>query len=384
MINKVTSLFQEFFLSEKAGGLLLLFATIISLTLANSGFGEGYQAFWNHKFLGYSLLFWINDGLMAVFFLLVGLEIEREIFVGELSDIRNSMLPIFAALGGMIVPACLYLGFNLGTPEAGGFGIPMATDIAFSLGILALLGSRVPLALKIFLTALAIIDDLGAILVIAFAYSKGLELQYLLMAGGLIVGMLVMRRLGWNHLALYLIPGLGLWHFIHEAGIHSTLAGVILAFLVPFRKNDENCPSLRLQHYLHKPVAFFVIPLFALANTGISLSASMFESLREPLSLGIMTGLLLGKPLGIFLFSYLGVRLGLASLFPNLSWANVMALGLLAGIGFTMSIFITMLAFSEEEKINLAKLAIFMASAGAAILGFAMLRFQLRAPENKD
>jgi NhaA family Na+:H+ antiporter len=382
MIDKMTRLFQEFFLSEKAGGLLLLFATIISLTLANSGFGEGYLAFWNHKFLGYSLLFWINDGLMAVFFLLVGLEIEREIFVGELSDLRNSMLPVFAALGGMVVPAGIYLGFNLGTPDAGGFGIPMATDIAFSLGILALLGSRVPLSLKVFLTALAIIDDLGAILVIAFAYSKGLQFQYVLMAGGLIGGMLIMRRLGWNHLALYLIPGLGLWHFIHEAGIHSTIAGVILAFLVPFRKNDENCPSLRLQHYLHKPVAFFVIPLFALANTGISLSGEMFGALREPMAAGIMAGLLIGKPVGIFLFSYIGVKLGLARLFPKLTWANVLALGLLAGIGFTMSIFITTLAFSSEEKINLTKLAIFMASAVAAILGFSMLRFQLREPKN--
>ncbi|MBK8956198.1 MAG: Na+/H+ antiporter NhaA [Saprospiraceae bacterium] len=376
MRNVVAQLYKDFFQSEKTAGLLLMLATVFSLCVANSAFGDAYKGLFQFNLWGHSLTYWINDALMAIFFLLVGLEIERELFVGELADFKNSMLPVSAALGGMIVPAFIFLSINFGTDYSSGFGIPMATDIAFSLGILALLGTRIHISLKIFLTALAIIDDLGAILVIAFAYNSGLNGQFLMFSGGLIALMLLMRKTGFNKWWYYILPGIGLWFTIHEAGIHSTISGVILAFLIPFKKDDDHCPSFKLQHLLHKPVAYFILPLFALANTALLISNDDFVKLSSPLSLGIILGLVAGKPIGILLFSYVAVKSGIANMLPNLSWKHILAIGFLAGIGFTMSIFISLLALPDETSVNLSKLSILVASLIAATIGYLMLRFQ--------
>lgn len=375
MTNLMSQLFKEFFQSEKTAGILLLLATSFSLILANSVFGETYLGLFKKELFGHSILFWINDALMAIFFLLVGLEIERELFAGELRDIKNSMLPIFAALGGMVVPATLYMLLNVGTDYATGFGIPMATDIAFSLAILALLGNRIPMSIKIFLTALAIIDDLGAILVIAFAYNSGLSLNYLLGSALLIASMWIMRKLGFMKWWHYILPGVALWYAVHEAGIHSTISGVILAFLIPFKKEDDHCPSFTLQHLLHKPVAYFILPLFALANTALVISSDSFTALSSTLTLGIILGLVVGKPLGIFLFCYAAVRSGVANMLPNLQWSHIVGVGFLAGIGFTMSIFISILAFPSEAYINISKLSILIASFLSAGIGYGLLRY---------
>ncbi|MBK9109088.1 MAG: Na+/H+ antiporter NhaA [Saprospiraceae bacterium] len=375
MTNLMSQLFKEFFQSEKTAGILLLLATSVSLILANSGFGEAYLGLFKKEIFGHQILFWINDALMALFFLLVGLEIERELFAGELRDIKNSMLPIFAALGGMLVPAALYMLFNARTDFATGFGIPMATDIAFSLAILALLGNRIPLSIKIFLTALAIIDDLGAILLIAFAYNSGLSIIYLSGAGLLIATMWIMRKVGFMKWWHYILPGIALWYAIHEAGIHSTISGVILAFLIPFKKDDDHCPSFTLQHLLHKPVAYFILPLFALANTALVISSESFAALSSTLSMGIIFGLVIGKPLGIFLFCYAAVQTGVARKLPDIEWAHILGVGFLAGIGFTMSIFISILAFPNETYINISKLSILMASFISAGVGYGILRY---------
>ncbi|MBS1665074.1 MAG: Na+/H+ antiporter NhaA, partial [Bacteroidetes bacterium] len=281
---KLTRLFREFFESEKTGGLILVFCTILSILIANSGWGEGWLHFWHTRLdltmgpipLDYSVENWVNDGLMAVFFLLVGLEIEREIYIGELADFRNALLPILAALGGMLVPAALHFAFNYGRPEQSGMGIPMATDIAFALGVLSLLGNKIPPSVKIFLTALAIIDDLGAILVIAIFYTKSLSLAWLGAAFGILLLLILFNKLNVKKLVFYIIPGILLWYCMLRSGIHATLSGVLLAFAIPFRKLQPGAseteeaanPSYRLQHFLHKPVAFGILPLFALANTG--------------------------------------------------------------------------------------------------------------------
>lgn len=374
---KITTLFHEFFESEKAGGLLLVACTCLSLALANSALGPSYQHVWHTEIGGSPLEFWINDGLMAVFFLLIGLEIEREVYVGELANFRNALLPIAAAVGGMAMPALLHFGLNHGLPTQGGIGIPMATDIAFSLGVLSLLGSRVPSTLKVFLTALAIIDDLGAIVVIALFYSKGFSVFYFGLAMLAFGAMLLLNRLRVSQLPIYLLLGVLMWYFMHHSGIHATIAGVLAAFAIPFGDGGEQSPSYRLQHWLHRPVAFGILPLFALANTGIGIPSDWAAEISSPNSLGILAGLVLGKPLGIILFSGLAVALGWCALPDGLRRVHLLGSGLLAGIGFTMSIFITLLAFEDAETIVHAKIAVFLASLLAGLGGYLLLNLSL-------
>jgi NhaA family Na+:H+ antiporter len=372
---KATKLFREFFESEKAGGLILIVCTILSLILANSAWGESYAHFWHNPVMaGKSIEYWINDGLMAIFFLLIGLEIEREVYTGELSNIKNALLPVSAALGGMLFPALFHFGFNYGTIYQSGFGIPMATDIAFSLGILSLLGSKVPTSLKIFLTALAIIDDLGAIIVIALFYSKGFSLVYFTLALSVFGAMLLLNRYKIMAIWIYIIMGFGMWYCMLNSGVHATISGVLLAFAIPFRKNQESSPSFKLQHLLHKPVSFFVVPLFALANTGILIPANWASELTSGNSLGILVGLILGKPLGIVLFSLLAVSIGLCKIPADLSKKHIIGAGILAGIGFTMSIFITILAYTDSGIIISSKIAVFIASSLSGIIGFVYLK----------
>lgn len=375
---RVTTLFKEFFESEKSSGIALIACTILSLILTNSSFGESYLHLFQIKIASHSIGHWINDGLMSIFFLLIGLELEREIYKGELSNIKNAMLPIFAALGGIVFPAGLYLLFNYGTPTQSGAGIPMATDIAFALGILSLLGKRVPVTLKIFLTALAVIDDLGAIIIIAVFYTKTLSLTNLFIALGIFVLLLIFNRLKVRNLIPYLIGGIIMWYFMLNSGIHATITGVLLAFAIPFGNGDKNSTSYILQHFLHKPVAFIILPIFALANTAILLNGNIQETLAENYSIGILLGLIVGKPLGIFIFSYATVKLGLCKLPSGLKWKTIFGVGLLAGIGFTMSIFITLLAFENETIINNAKLVILISSLIAGLLGFFTLKQTLK------
>ena len=307
---------------------------------------------------------------------MVGLEIERELYIGELSSVKNAALPALAAVGGMMVPALIHFLFNHGKPEQPGIGIPMATDIAFSLGVLSLIGKKIPLSLKIFLTALAIIDDLGAVIIIAIFYTQSFLLLYLSLALGLFLCLLILNKLNVKSLWFYLIPGIFLWYFMYMSGVHPTLSGILLAFTIPFRKNSDVQPSARLQHFLHKPVNFVIIPIFALANTAIHLPAAWKTEIFSSNSLGITLGLLLGKPIGIAGFSALGVFLRIAKLPEGVNTTKLIGIGLLAGIGFTMSIFITNLAFSaNDELIQSSKVAVFLiASIFAAILGWLVLK----------
>jgi len=381
---KLSRLFIEFFNSEKAGGLLLVFATIISLVLANSAWQAGYLSFWHIDFAGHSLVHWINDGLMAIFFLLIGLELEREIYVGELSSLKDASLPIFGAIGGMIVPVVLFSVLNFGTEMQAGAAIPMATDIAFAIGILSLLGSRVPASLKVFLTALAVIDDLGAIMVIAIFYTSTLSLLNLFIALAIWGFLIVLNRLNVYNLIPYLIGGIAMWYFMLSSGVHATITGVLLAFAIPFGDGGEKSPSYILQHILHKPVAFGILPLFAIANTCIAISSDWSAGLIEANSLGIMLGLVIGKPLGIWLFSFIGVGLGLCTLPNDLKWKNIVGAGFLGGIGFTMSIFITLLAFDQAHFIDNSKIAILIASFVAGITGFITLQLTLKNAGPKE
>lgn len=313
---------------------------------------------------------------MAIFFLLIGLEIEREIYIGELSDLKSASLPIIAAIGGMAVSAFLYFLVNQGTGTMDGIGIPMATDIAFALGVLALLGKRIPVSLKVFLTALAIIDDLGAILIIALFYVGDFSFLYLMLALAVYGGMLVLNRLGVRALPFYLIPGVFMWYFMLQSGVHATVAGVLLAFALPFGDGSERSPSYKLQHFLHKPVAFGIMPVFALANTGIPLSGRWLENLATPNNIGVLAGLLLGKPLGIFLASFLAVKARLSQLPGEISWKHIVGAGFLGGTGFTMSIFITLLAFSDPEIIQATKISVLIGSFLAGLTGFLILSRQ--------
>ena len=376
---KLTRLFNDFFDSEKAGGLILVFATVLSLGLANSAW-TGYINFWHFDLGGHSIVYWINDGLMTIFFLLIGLELEREIYHGELSDIKTASLPLVGAIGGMLVPAGLYLLFNFGRDTQPGAGIPMATDIAFAIGILSLLGNRVPISLKIFLTALAVIDDLGAIIIIAIFYTTSIAYLNLFIALGIFGFLLILNRLKVHNLIPYLIGGVAMWYFMLHSGVHATITGVLLAFAIPFGKGEEKSPSFILQHLLHKPVAFFILPLFAMANTCISIGNNFQSSLGQPGSLGIIAGLLIGKPLGIWLFSFIGVGLGLCILPTDLKWKNIIGAGFLGGIGFTMSIFITLLAFDNADQVNGSKIAILIASIIAGTIGFLWLKMTLKMP----
>ncbi|HLP64532.1 Na+/H+ antiporter NhaA [Flavobacterium sp.] len=371
---KVTRLFKAFFESEKAGGLVLLICTVVSLVLANSSFSESYLSLWHYQIGKHSAEHWINDGLMAIFFLLIGLELEREVYIGELSKIKDAVLPLSGALGGMLIPALIYFLFNFGTETQSGIGIPMATDIAFAIGILSLLGNRVPVSLKIFLTALAVIDDLGAILLIAIFYTKTLYFTNLFISMAIFGVLLIMNRMKVTNLLLYLIGGVFMWYFMLHSGVHATITGVLLAFAIPFQNGKPNTISYQLQHWLHNPVAFIIIPLFALSNTAIVIGSNWTNNFTQPYSLGIIFGLGLGKPIGILIFCFLAVKLKLTSLPDDMNWNSLLGIGFLGGIGFTMSIFITLIAFEDKDLINNAKFMILVASLVSGIIGFIWLK----------
>lgn len=378
----VSKLFTEFFESEKASGIVLIICTIISLLLANSFLQENYEHIWQFQIGHHSVEHWINDGLMTIFFLLIGLELEREVYIGELSKLKNALLPVIAALGGMLVPSGIYMIFNYGTPTQSGAGIPMATDIAFALGVLSLLGSRVPTSLKVFLTALAVIDDLGAILVIALFYTDNLSLLNLGIALAIMGVLFILNRMKVNNWIPYAIGGIGMWYFMLNSGIHATISGVLLAFVIPFGDGSEKTISYKLQHLLHKPVAFLILPIFALANTAIIINDNWMEGLKHENSIGIFLGLVAGKPFGILLFCFLAVALGLCQLPKGLKWKHIFATGFMAGIGFTMSIFITLLAFkSQPEAITISKISIMISSLVAGIIGYVFLNRTLKNVE---
>jgi NhaA family Na+:H+ antiporter len=419
--------FQHFAASEASSGLLLLLCTAVALAWANSPWAATYNSFWETPLsiglgaggLTKSLLLWIDDGLMALFFLVVGLEIKREVLVGELASPRQAVLPVAAAGGGMLVPAGLYAAFNWGGPGLIGWGIPMATDIAFSLGVLALLGSRVPTTLKIFLTALAIVDDIGAVLVITVFYSHAIAWPALLVAAGFMVALVVANRLGVGRPLVYLILGAGLWLAILESGIHATVAGVLLALTIPARTRirpteflaksraileefaraggleetplinetrqaavqtletvceQVEAPLQRLEHGLHPWVVYGIMPLFALANAGVTLGSGAGAALTQPVAWGILAGLVVGKPLGITLATGAAVRLGLAHLPTGTTWRQIIGVACLGGIGFTMSLFIAGLAFGESEVLATAKIGILAASVLAGVAGWLILR----------
>ena len=366
--------FNRFFDSEKASGILLIIFTLASILLANSAVAHEYLSVWKIHLAGLSLEHWINDGLMTIFFLLIGLELEREIYVGELSNFKNALLPIFAAVGGMLAPALIHFSLNQASPTQNGVGIPMATDIAFALGVLALLGSRIPASLKVFVVAFAVIDDLGAIVLIAVFYTAKFSLNYLL-AALLVWAVLILlnRRFRVMSLLPYMIGGIVMWFLMLKSGIHATVAGIMLAFAIPFsvKDDDQQSPSHKLEHFLHKPVAFIILPIFALANTGITIEPGWMNELMSTNSLGIGLGLIVGKPLGVGLFCFLAVMAGICRLPSDLKWLHIIGAGILGGIGFTMSIFITNLAFpASVETINAAKMAILLASLSAGLLGF--------------
>lgn len=377
--KRLTKAFNEFFEGEK-GGVLLIVCTIISLLLANASFSESYLHFWHIDFAGLSIEHWINEGLMAVFFFQIGLELKREILAGELSNLKSAMLPVVAAIGGMLIPAAIYAFFNYGTITQSGAGIPMATDIAFAIGVLSLLGNRIPASLKILLTAIAVIDDLGAILVIAIFYTTSLSLVNLGIVLAIFVALLLLNKFKINFLIVYIIGGIAMWYFMLHSGIHSTLAGILLAFTIPFEKGKNNSLSYRLEHWLHKPVSFIILPLFALANTAIVFSAGWNTGLAEPGSTGIFAGLIIGKPLGVFLFSFIAVSLGICSLPTDLKWKEILGIGFLAGIGFTMSIFITLLAYNDPHLITESKISILFASLISGLIGFFWLKTILKKP----
>jgi len=374
--------FKDFLRSGQIGGILLMVCVVISLFIANSGYKEEFSNLlstdlgftFGTKAYSFTVAAWINDALMAIFFLLVGLEIKRELVEGELSSVKKASLPVVAALGGMLVPAFIYFIFNSGSPTASGWGIPMATDIAFALAIIAMLGKSVPASLKIFLAALAIVDDLGAILVIAIFYTDQVHFDYLIWAGGVLLVLLIFNYFKVKPLYFYLVPGMVLWYFIHHSGIHATIAGVLLALTIPTNTTNTESPLEKLEHLLNGPVNYFIMPIFALANTNITFQKEMLGGLVSPLGLGIVTGLFAGKTIGVTLFSWLAVRLKLGSLPSRASWKHIIGLGMLAGIGFTMSIFISLLSFSNEMDITEAKFAVLCASVISGLIGFIFLK----------
>jgi NhaA family Na+:H+ antiporter len=384
--NPLSNTFNQFFSSEKTSGILLIICTIISLIITNSSVGEAYLSFWHLKLGVLSIEHWVNDGLMAIFFLLIGLELEREVYSGELSHFKAALFPIFAAIGGMLLPALIHYSLNAGNATQAGIGIPMATDIAFALGVLAILGDRIPPALKVFLVAFAVIDDLGAAILIAVFYTSSLSITYLIAAIVLWLALILLNRMRVMSLMIYLVGGIILWVLMLKSGVHATLAGIALAFAIPFshKKEDADSPSHKLEHLLHKPVAFIILPIFALANTGVTISPNWFQDiLNNQNSLGIIEGLVIGKPMGVVFACFLAVLTGLCSLPIGVRWPHIVGAGLLGGIGFTMSIFITNLAFVGELKtINAAKMAILLASLSAGFLGYIWL--MLFSPKYKD
>ena len=375
----LTQVFLRFVRSEQFSGIALLACTALSLIIANSHLAGAYNAIWHANIGPLSVSHWVNDALMAIFFLLIGLELKRELYQGELSSFRSALLPAIAAAGGMIAPAAIHLVLNAGTPTEAGFGIPMATDIAFALGALALLGTRVPSALKVFVVAFAVIDDLGAIVLIAVAYTDEISMMHLYGAAATLAGLLVLNVL-LRVVALwpYLLGGALLWYFVHGAGVHASIAGVLLAFAIPFasRNPGEPSPSARLEHRLHRPVAFIILPLFALANTAITLDSTALGGLASANALGISAGLAIGKPVGILLFCFAAVAVGICRLPGGVNWRHVIGAGILGGIGFTMSIFIANLAFANDAAaLNASKLAVLGTSLFAGVAGWAWLRW---------
>jgi NhaA family Na+:H+ antiporter len=383
--------FKTFLKSEATGGAILIFCVAVSLIIANSSLGDGYARLLSHPLgieaagLKYPVLLWINDGLMAIFFLLIGLEIKRELVEGELSSPKKAALPVIAAFGGAIMPAIIFSFLNRGLETASGWGIPMATDIAFAIGVLALLGKRVPPTLKIFLAALAIVDDLIAIIVIAIFYSGSLHWNNLLYAAALLSLLGIFNRFNVRSIWLYLVPGLFIWYFIHHSGIHATIAGVLVAFMLPTKGGAAPSPLQRLEHKLYKPVNFVIMPLFALANTDINFGGASSEVINGPLGWGIIIGLIIGKPLGIALSSWITVKLNLGALPARAGWKHIIGLGLLGGIGFTMSIFIALLSFNDVSLQNASKVAILIASTTSGVAGFLfLLKINVRASSRES
>jgi len=384
MINYITTPFKWFFKLEAASGLLLLIAAIIALILSNSNFSDYYFDVLNtHVLIGtknfglnLSILHWINEALMAVFFFIVTLEIKREFIHGELSKPKQALLPIIGAVGGMALPALIYIIINLETGYTlRGWAIPSATDIAFSIGVLSLLGSRIPISLKVFLTALAIIDDLGAIVIIAFFYSTELQYTYLLLMFATFFALLILNKFGIKKFAPYFLIGLFLWFFTHGSGIHSTISGVLLACAIPHRNHEKDYSLLsKLEHILSPYVAFGIMPLFALANAGVVLVDISVNTILLPVPLGIICGLFFGKQIGVFLFSFLSVKLKLAEMPSNSNWVKLYGVGVLTGIGFTMSLFIGNLAFVDyPTNLDGVKIGVLIGSSLSAIAGYLLL-----------
>lgn len=423
MLSVISQSFKDFIHSNTAGGVLLLISTVAALTWANSGYSRTYFDLWEQHLsigaggftLSKSLHHWINDGLMVIFFFLVGLEIKRELLVGELASPRKAMLPIIAAIGGMVGPALIYLMFNAGTPESSGWGIPMATDIAFALGILALAGDRVPTALKVFLAALAIVDDMGAVLVIALFYTSELSSTMLFAGAGFLVLLFIANRLNIRSVTVYVVLGVGLWYCFLKSGVHATVAGVLLAMMIPVRSKidktkfldetkqavadleddgstrSENelihhiavlseevqSPLHRFEHALQPYVAFLIMPIFAFANAGVHLQADVFSMLLSPVSLGVGLGLIVGKQVGIFSVTWIAVKLKIAALPNNVSWKMIYATTWLCAIGFTMALFIAGLAFDDPTPLDISKISILLASTVSGIVGLVLLRLNL-------
>lgn len=388
----LTQYFNKFFHSSQSSGILLILCVLVSLLVANSEWGIPFQNFLDTKVgteifhLNYSISVWINDGLMAIFFLLVGLEIKREIVEGELSSFKNASLPIFAAIGGMVVPAGIYYVLNYGTPYANGWGIPMATDIAFSLAIVSMLGNKVPASVKIFLAALAIVDDLGAILVIAIFYTDNLEWMYLGLSALVMVVLIALNYFKVTKHIFYLVPGVLLWYFMHHSGIHATIAGVLLAFTIPTNVSvTEISPLEKLEQKLHLPVNFIIMPIFALANTNIMFQKGMVEGLFSTFGLGIILGLFAGKVIGICVFSFVAIKAKISSLPLHSTWMHMIGTGFLAGIGFTMSIFIALLSFKGQAEIQAeGKFAILIASIISGCAGYLLLSRAAKKYPMKD
>ena len=387
----ITQFFKNFLHSSQSSGIVLMVCVGISLMIANSSIADSFQALLDQKIgteifqLNYPLSIWINDGLMAIFFLLVGLEIKREIIEGELSSVKSASLPIVAAIGGMLVPALIFYAFNYGTAYEKGWAIPMATDIAFSLAIISMLGRKVPLSLKIFLAALAIVDDLGAIVVIALFYTDQIHWNYLALSGLMVAILMILNFLNFKKHVFYLIPGIILWYFMHHSGIHATIAGVLLAFTIPTNlSTTELSPLEKLEQKLHLPVNFLIMPLFALANTNITFKAGMVDGLFSNFGYGIIVGLFLGKIVGINLFSWIFIQLKISSLPEKSSWSQMLGAGFLAGIGFTMSIFIALLSFKNHPEIqDEAKFAVLVASIISGISGYLLLKFVAKRKLNR-
>ena len=383
-MDKTFSRIQEFIRLETSGGVVLMIAAIFAIIIANTSLSATYDlilgtyikvGIGNFEIAKPAIL-WINDGLMAIFFFLVGLEIKREVLAGELSSFDKAILPIMAAIGGMAVPGMIFAIVNWGTPEnLNGWAIPTATDIAFALGILALVGSRAPVALKIFLLAIAIIDDLGAILIIAIFYTSELSISalYISMIG--FAAAVVLNRMGIQRTAPYLLVGIVMWVFVLKSGVHATLAGVLIAFTIPLKtKNEDEALLYKMEHGLHPWVAFLILPVFAFANAGVSFTGIGIDDLLQPLTLGIAVGLFLGKQIGVFLATWIGVKSGIARLPENVSWKHVYGVACLTGVGFTMSLFIGSLAFTTADVMNAVRLGVVLGSVLSGIIGYLLLK----------